>query len=219
MPNLILLENQSLIAKGLALILEGDIENSLLFTANNSNQLFSYLSINHKKVDLAILDIELGEKKNGVTVAEELRLKYPFIKIIFLTNWRKCQFLEPVFGEYEGYLFKDVHPNELRIAIKAVTTEGLGTYYSQDVINLYYYCMKNKRPSLSNELIETINLIAQGYNNNEIAEALTSKENPLTENSIRERRRKLRYIFSAKNSPHLLAKAFKFGYISPDEIS
>jgi len=219
MPNIILLENQALVAKGLSLLIEGDPSNHIFSVVPDSQRLWRELEQKHPQVDLAILDIELDDpSETGLDLAEKIRGQYPLIKILFLTSYKRCEFILPVFGKYEGYLFKGVHPNDLRRAITDICTPGKGTYYDQEAVQFYYQCMQDKRPDLSQELIQIIKLIAKGWTNPEIAEQLSSRDNPLTENSIRERRRKLRVLLQAKNSPHVIARAFKYGFLTTTDI-
>ncbi len=219
MPNIVIFENQPVIAEGLALIIEGDSENKVLAKANSSKKFFQIIETHSSEINLAIIDIEIDEENlSGIEVAAKIRAKYPDINILFLTGYSKCSYILSVFGIYEGYLFKDVHPSELKRAIKEITTQGLGTYYPQDVIRFYHKCRADQLPSLKPEQVMTLNLVANGYSNQEIAQKLSMPEKALTEYSIRERRRRLRYLLDAKNSPNMIAKALKYGFISMKDI-
>lgn len=219
MPNLIILENQALVSKGIALIIESDPNNHILQISSHPDRFMSFLKTHHREVDLAILDIELSDTSlTGLDVAAMIREDYPAIRIMFLTSYKRCEFIVPVFGQYESYLYKDVHPNELKKAIQDICTPGKGTYYSADAMSFYYQCMQQRRPDLSEEMIQILRLIANGYTNPEIADRLTSPHKPLTENSIRERRRKLRFLLQASNSPQVIAKALKYGFLDTSDI-
>lgn len=220
MPHIVIFENQQLVSEGISLVLKGDPDNHVLHTAAAEAQLMSFLERHADEVDLILMDIELDTPdRTGLDVAYVVRERFPLIRIIFLTSYKRCEYIVPVFGQFEGYVFKDVHPQILRKAISDVTTAGKGTYYDTDAMNLYYQCMQNKRPKLSSEMVQTLVYMANGYTNPEIAEKMTTPERFLTENSIRERRRKLRVLLNAQNSAHIIARAFQMGYLDTHHIT
>jgi len=164
---IIILDDHTLFLKGIALYLK---------TYNEKYDLYIYQSISKLKsdnldfndFDLLISDIDMpGEDTFGLF--DYLKRHYPNLPILVVSMHKKTVIIEKCkeLG-IEGYLLK----NEDEQLKKAVETILKGEkYYSRTVLD-FYEQIKNRQNVLSNREKQIIKLIAQAYNNQEIAEQL-----------------------------------------------
>ena len=89
---------------------------SLKFTAVNGLDLIEKLEKN-RNIDLILMDIEMP-KMNGIEATEIIKNKYPQIKIIMLTVFDNDEnIFKSIKAGADGYLLKEVNPNDLRQGI------------------------------------------------------------------------------------------------------
>lgn len=93
----------------------GQIEPEAEFLAyTDPEEAFAYLA--HQKVDVALLDIELGQY-NGLMLAKKCKDLCPQINIIFVTGHSRYT-MEAFRLHASGYLLKPVRPEELHAELK-----------------------------------------------------------------------------------------------------
>ncbi len=86
------------------------------FKANNGLDLIEKLENNHN-IDLILMDIEMP-KMNGIEATNIVKTKYPHIKIIMLTIFDNDEnIFKSIKAGADGYLLKDVNPNDLNQGI------------------------------------------------------------------------------------------------------
>ena len=86
------------------------------FKANNGIDLLEKLENNHN-IDLILMDIEMP-KMNGIEATNMVKTKYPHIKIIMLTIFDNDEnIFKSIKAGADGYLLKDVNPNDLNQGI------------------------------------------------------------------------------------------------------
>ncbi|MEO6347290.1 MAG: response regulator transcription factor [Aquaticitalea sp.] len=86
------------------------------FKANNGEDLISKLEKNHN-IHLILMDIEMP-KMNGIDAAQYVKTNYPQIKIIMLTVFdNEENIFKSIKAGADGYLLKEVSPEELQKAI------------------------------------------------------------------------------------------------------
>ncbi len=91
-----------------------DIE--IKFKANNGQDLLEKLEKN-RNLDLILMDIEMPNM-NGIEATEIVKNKYPQIKIIMLTVFDNDEnIFKSIKAGADGYLLKEVNPQELNNAI------------------------------------------------------------------------------------------------------
>ena len=95
----------------------------LKYTAINGNDLQQKLEKN-KNIDLILMDIEMPEC-NGIEATRIIKSKYPQIKIIMLTVFDNDEnIFNAIKAGADGYLLKEVNPNELYKGIKETLNGG-----------------------------------------------------------------------------------------------
>lgn len=93
------------------------------FTANNGLDLLEKLESNHN-IDLILMDIEMP-KMNGIEATGIIKTKYPHIKIIMLTIFDNDEnIFKSIKAGADGYLLKEVNPNDLNQGIVETLNGG-----------------------------------------------------------------------------------------------
>lgn len=147
------------------------------------------------KPDLILMDVRMPIL-DGVKATKRIKQKYPEQKIVMLTTFVDDTYVESALNYgADGYLLKNIKPNELIDAINAVHSGSVllspdlvslilrksdveEDYYDSDAENLRMVVKK-----MSSREKEILSLIAKGYNNHNIAEALFLSE-PTVRNYI-----------------------------------
>jgi DNA-binding NarL/FixJ family response regulator len=98
-------------------------EIDIKFKAMNGEELLLKLEKNHN-IDLILMDIEMP-KMNGIDATEVVKNKYPQIKIIMLTVFDNDEnIFKSIKAGADGYLLKEVNPEELHNAINETLNGG-----------------------------------------------------------------------------------------------
>ena len=93
------------------------------FTANNGADLLKKVEDNHN-VDVLLMDIEMPVL-NGIETTAVIKQKYPQIKVIMLTVFDNDEnIFNAIQAGADGYLLKDVNPNELHQGILETLNGG-----------------------------------------------------------------------------------------------
>lgn len=180
MIKVLLVDDQDILVEGLKLILgmEEDIE--IIGTANNGKK--AYEACKWNRPDVVLMDIQMPEW-NGVEATLKIRHDFPEVKVIVLTTFNDDQYIyDALKNGASGYLLKDASPSEIAKAIRTVYKGGalIQSEVAVKVIDKFSQLAKetvdknkDKRVELLTEReIEILKLIAEGKNNQEIAEEL-----------------------------------------------
>jgi len=98
-------------------------EIELKFKANDGVDLLQKLEKNHN-LDLILMDIEMP-KMNGIEATEAVKNRYPQIKIIMLTVFDNDEnIFKSIKAGADGYLLKEINPDELHNAIVETLNGG-----------------------------------------------------------------------------------------------
>ncbi|MEY4262855.1 MAG: hypothetical protein RLY88_563 [Actinomycetota bacterium] len=121
--------------------------------------------INDKHIDAAILDLHLGVGPTGIDVAQAMRRKNPAAGIVFLTSFDDPRLLSPHLPALPGnsqYLTKN-QISDIGILLEAIAaaTQGVNKQVASRNENLL--------GQLSDTQLETLQLVAEGLSNAEIA--------------------------------------------------
>ncbi len=134
---------------------------------------------NDLKAEVVLMDIELGSEPNGIEAGRSIRESNPDAGIVLLSSHKDRQYLNAVpLAEARGwsYLTKQSISN-LNVLTRAIEGAAAGLNVVDPVI------VQSLRPrsssilaSLSPRQLETLKLIAEGYNNTGIARQLVLRE-------------------------------------------
>lgn len=125
--NLAIVDDHKLFISGLRSLIQHFPDFNILFEAHNGTELVRKLQ-SKCKPQLILLDLSMPVM-NGFETAEWLIANYPQIKIVVLSmleNEEKA--LKLIKSGIQGYLLKDVEPEEFRAALNIVASGGF--FYS-----------------------------------------------------------------------------------------
>ncbi|EMY78091.1 response regulator receiver domain protein [Leptospira weilii serovar Ranarum str. ICFT] len=168
-----LVDDHPVVRAGLQAEVESDPEFRFAGSANSIKE--AIRKIPFTKADLLICDISLQEE-NGIQELETLKLKFPNLKIVFLTVHRDWSYLQKAFAlGADGYLLKNETMNTIFSSIKIVLNGG--KVFPEEIQNFRPATevdqeLGSKIDRLTKREKEILNLLAEGKMNREIAEKL-----------------------------------------------
>ncbi len=154
-------------------------EVSIKFKAINGLELLEKLEKNHN-LDLILMDIEMP-KMNGIEATEIIKNRYPQIKIIMLTVFDNDEnIFHSIKAGADGYLLKEINPQELYTAIKETLNGGaiMTPSIALKTLKLFrnpaaFEDLPNKEEyNLTAREIEVLEQLSKGLKYNTIAENL-----------------------------------------------
>lgn len=179
MIRIILAEDHNIVRNGIRSLLEQNTDFLIAGEADNGQHALDLMA-NGVEADIILLDMNMPGI-NGAELIEKLKETSPQIKVIVLTmNDHEKYILQAFQVGAEGYLLKNVSPDELGFAIRHIYSGGryicselslrlLDRRIGQSDLSL-------KDIDLSKRELEILGFIAEGLTNTEIAERLfTSK--------------------------------------------
>jgi two-component system invasion response regulator UvrY len=183
-----LADDHILLRNALAGLIDNFGNCKVIIQASNGNELIEAIK-NGNVPKVAILDLNMPEK-NGYETAKWLKDNYPEIEVLMLTMYDSdLALIRLLQVGVKGFLKKDIHPSELKFAIKSVAEEGY--YYSHNatgkLVNLF---RKGKESSamqkaVLNEIeISFLKLCASEMTYKEIAQVM--KLNPRAVDNLRD---------------------------------
>lgn len=152
--------------------------------------------------DVLLLDINLG-KVDGIELGRDLKLAFPYLKIVMLTMYEneKMLRLSKQYG-MDGYLLKDCETEILLSGIRKVI--GGDTYFmefslepKEELVNPSDSFLAQYQ--LSEREVEIIEYLKKGLNNPEIAEQLS-----LSFHTVKTHRKNIYLKLGVSNVPELI---------------
>lgn len=209
-----IVEDHRLFREGLKAMLSPNPEYEIVGEAEDG--LEAIRSIKKLKPDLVLLDLSMP-RLNGFSVMREIKAEMPDVKILVLSIHESDQYVLQAFeAKANGYAIKDSTREELRIAIRSVL-EGK-RYISPGITGSVLEGYLNGRKTLKSKSAldtvtqrekEVLKLLAEGYQNKEIAEMLC-----ISVKTVEKHRSNLISKLNLHNAAALTAFAFEHGLIS-----
>lgn len=126
-----IVDDHALFRKGLAEILSGFSNITLLFDAKNGKELLAAIADHKEQPDICIVDINMPVM-NGYETTRHIRSTYPKIKVLALSMYdNEFNIIKMLQHGANGYVLKDAEPDELYSALQAIKKEG---FYHSDII-------------------------------------------------------------------------------------
>lgn len=211
-----LAEDQALIREMMVTILSRETTLEVVATAVNGEEAIQICKIH--RPDVLLMDIKMPVM-DGVIALQKIKKDMPKIKVILLTTFENANEISSSFcSGVDGYLLKDLSPEEL---IKAVQCVHSGLFVMSDSVKSYIQreftlkCQSETplRLSVTNEVMEEtveldggeikmIKLIAKGMSNKEIGEVLG-----FTEGTIKNKITKILSSLQLKDRTQLVVYA------------
>jgi DNA-binding NarL/FixJ family response regulator len=125
---IILADDHLLLRDALSTLINGFDDFQVISSVSNGQQLIQTIKDGHHP-DLVLLDLNMPIM-DGFETAKWLSQHYPDMQILILTMYdSEIALIRLLQSGVKGFLKKDIHPSELRFALKSVADGGY--YYSQ----------------------------------------------------------------------------------------
>ncbi len=179
MIKLAIVDDNSFLQKAIQDKLDFFDDIDIKFKANHGEDLLEKLDKNHN-LDIILMDIEMP-KMNGIEATEIVKSKYPQIKIIMLTVFDNDEnIFKSIKAGADGYLLKEVNPEELHNAIIETLNGGaiMTPSIALKTLKLFrnpevFEDIPNKEEyNLTPREIEVLEQLSKGLKYNAIAENL-----------------------------------------------
>ena len=213
MIRVVLVDDQTLVRRGIRSLLElsGDIR--IVAEAEDGEQALTV--IRREKPDAVLLDVRMP-RRTGIEVLREMRRAGDLPPTILLTTFDDDDaLLEGVKAGARGYLLKDVTLEQLTEAIRTVA-EG-GTLIRPAVTERVLRGLEHVRRDfeslsppdpLTKREVEILRLMAGGYSNKEIADALGTAEG-----TVKNHASSILSKLGVRDRTRAVLKALELGYI------
>jgi DNA-binding NarL/FixJ family response regulator len=196
-----IVDDHQLFRSGLHFILENEPDIEVLIEASNGKQFINYLK--DIKPDVVLMDINMPEM-DGVEASKRAIEKYPDLNILVLSMYSDIEYYNTMIDiGVKGFILKDIENKELANAIRKVNAGG--NYFSQELL---LRLIKNKPEGDNIDLTarekEVLELICQGYSNQEVSEKLF-----ISQRTVERHRSSLLFKTNSKNSISLVIFSIK----------
>ena len=213
MIRVVLVDDQTLVRQGIhsLLALAGDI--TIVAEAADGDDALA--AIEREQPDVVLLDVRMP-KKNGLDVLRALKSSGALPPVILLTTFDDDEvLLEAVRTGARGYLLKDVSLEQLTEAIRAVAAGGtvIRPAVTERVLRGLEHMPRDFEAlsppdPLTKRELEILRLMAGGYSNREIAEALGTAEG-----TIKNHASSILSKLGVRDRTRAVLKALERGYI------
>lgn len=179
MIKIMIVDDQVLLRKSLAQLINVDDEISVVAMAATGKE--AVTTCQKFRPDIVMMDIEMPEM-DGIKALKKIKEQCPRTRVIILTTFdSKENIVDAFLAHADGYITKEIAPQELIATIKCVSY-GL-TVIHENVKKIMIAKFEEVRPSalnnavqLSPEEIEIIKLIVDGKSNKYIGNTLNYTE-------------------------------------------
>lgn len=210
--NICIIDDHQLILEGVGRML-ADQQSWSFAGGFTSVQAFEEFAGNNSLPDLLLLDIHLPNE-DGLAACKQLHKNYPVLKIVMLTSLSEPAIVKSALKSgASGFLLKNMQKDELLDCLNKVLNSE--TYIHQEIEKLLLQNsigIKQETtyiPKLSRREQEVLDLIAQEFTSQEIADKLF-----VSVNTVETHRASLLSKFGARNIAGLMKAAVEKGLIS-----
>jgi two-component system invasion response regulator UvrY len=133
-----MVDDHILLRDALASVINGFEDCQVILQAAHGKELLEKMQADHLP-DLIILDLNMPEM-DGFETTRHIRMNYPGIYVLILTMYdSEITLLRLLQAGARGFLKKDIHPGELKLAIQSVMKSGYFYSYNSTgrLINLF----------------------------------------------------------------------------------
>jgi DNA-binding NarL/FixJ family response regulator len=213
MISVVLVDDQTLVRQGIRSLLElaGDI--TIVAEASDGDE--GVAAIGLTRPDVILLDVRMP-RKNGLEVLRELQSTGTLRPTILLTTFDDDEvFLDAMKAGAKGYLLKDVSLEQLTAAIRTVAAGGsvMRPAVTERVLRGLEHVRRDfdalsPPDPLTRREVEVLRLIAGGYSNREIANALGTAEG-----TVKNHASSILSKLGVRDRTRAVLKALELGYI------
>ena len=208
-----LVDDQTLIRQGIRSLLELSGDMAIVAEATDGDE--AVAMILRERPDVVLLDLRMP-KRSGVDVLRDLQTASALPPTIILTTFDDDEaLLEAVRAGARGYLLKDVSLEQLTEAIRVVAQGGslIRPAVTERVLRGLEHVRRDFEAlsppdPLTKREIEILRLIAGGYSNREIADALGTAEG-----TVKNHASSILSKLGVRDRTRAVLKALELGYI------
>jgi DNA-binding NarL/FixJ family response regulator len=168
--NIAVIDDHDLFREGIKLVLSQIDGFNVVFDASDGNQFVD--ALNHLKVDIVLMDIEMPAINGIQATINALRVN-PDLKVIALTMFSDTgHYTQMINAGVKGFILKKTNKFELQ---QAITTVYQGcSYFSQEIMKKMAFQSIHSNPcnQLTAREMDVLDLICKGLTSQEIAEKL-----------------------------------------------
>ena len=213
MIRIVLVDDQTLVRQGIRSLLELVSDVSIVGEASDGDEAVSV--IRREKPDVVLLDLRMP-KKDGVDVLRDLQGASMLPPTIVLTTFDDDEaLLDAVKAGAKGYFLKDVSLERLTDGIREVARGGsvIRPAITERVLKGLEHVRRefdslSPPDSLTKREMEILRLMAGGYSNREIAEALGTAEG-----TVKNHASSILSKLGVRDRTRAVLKALELGYI------
>lgn len=133
--NIGITDDHQLFVKSLSLLINSLKSFDVVIEALNGQELIKALDAATIQPDILLLDVNMPVM-DGAAAAQSITQKYPLIKLVALSMKEDdTTIINMIKAGCCAYLLKDIHPDELEMALLEIHTKG---YYNADASNINY---------------------------------------------------------------------------------
>ena len=202
---LFVVDDHYMVIEGIRALLQNETAIIWLGHATNAASCMAFLQ--QQLPDVILMDINLPDK-SGIDLCKEVKSMYPSVKILGLSTFNQQSFIKKMMNNgASGYVLKNASGQEL---MEGITTIVQGKeYLSFDAAIALRHIDKNSNvPVITRREKEVLELIANGFTNNEIAKQLF-----LSCTTVDTHRKNLLAKFEVKNIASLIKQAMQLHMI------
>ena len=175
MIDVILADDHDVVRTGIKLLLEADPEIKVIDEAADGSQAYSLVA--KHKPSILLLDISMPPGQSGLVACKKITKDFPDTNVIILTMFAEPEYLlYTLRGGAAGYVLKSSTPEQLRQAVHEVANGGTYIHPSMtELLAKHIGDSDSHSPSfqqLNARELETLQLIAHGFTNKEIAKRM-----------------------------------------------
>lgn len=207
-------DDHTMVREGLRALLDADSDIEVVCEACNGVEAVN--GAKKFKPDIAILDIAMP-MLNGLLATQRIRSEVPETKVLVLSMYGEEEYVTQALKSGAlGFILKDAAASELISALKAVCRNEryLSPAISWKLVKKYVVNGEmveiKKKAGLTTREKEVLQLIAEGYTNNEIARVLK-----LSVKTIQTHRSRIMEKLDIHSIAGLTRHAIKIGLVNP----
>lgn len=172
---LLIVDDHEIVRKGLVGALALEEEFSEIEEAGSIEEALKILRIS--KPDIAIIDICLSHRENGLRIIEKSQAEHLMTKfVIFTSSSRKDDYNDAKRLDVSGYILKDSDIEDISYALKSVL-KGKCFFDSSIEVSPVRDIHKEVREALTDREYEVLRALGKGLTNQQIAQKLFITEN------------------------------------------
>ncbi|MEN8904729.1 MAG: response regulator transcription factor [Clostridiales bacterium] len=193
---ILIVDDHPLVRKGIISLLENQEEKNIFFEASDLNE--AEFELRTKNPEIALVDINLGNKQNGielVRISKKMEGNYKFVILSSYISQSDYEQAEKL--GVNGFILKDALAEDIMYALNLVRRGQ--KYYSPAILEMFREPMYKDDLKLTKREIEVLKKVVVGKSNQGIAEDLY-----ISRNTVKKHMSSIFSKFDIKNRTELI---------------